>query len=133
MRRTRQQNEQGRGGLGTPTNELATSQLPKRPDPEIAIGRILAACERFLKVYPELAVILTTRVQELCERYRLPRTTPTLNVSQASRLAGVSRVRLRELHERGRMGQRVEGRLMFTEKECLAWKNRPARERRPGR
>lgn len=138
--RSKNPEEQGRA-LGTHQEvDLSQGVMPSESAANLeqeqhgatrSLHRILQLCESFLVEHPERAKELLGRCEELAKLYGPPESSRTLNVSQASRVAEVSRARLHELHRGGRLGERIDGDLRFSEEECINWRDNPETRRKP--
>src|SRR5262245_10165815 len=110
---------QGQGRGAAPTNDLSAGNLPKRP---AAMTRILDAYERFVKVRPEQAEALLEGCRAITERYRTPSTVRRLSCREAASRIGVSRNLPFYLYQQGRLGECIDGRPRFSERECDDYK-----------
>ena len=92
---------------------------------------ILGLYEQFVKAHPEAAVTLLARCRDLTDKYRPLSDLRNLNTRQASQLMGVSRKRVWELYQAGRLGACVDGKPRFSEQDCQDYQGRRLKPGRP--
>ena len=128
MAETRHQ-EQGKGGVATPANELATHQLPERPDP---MARILELYEEFVRTYPLKAKTLLRLCEALTEQYRPLGSERVLSTARAARFTKLTSGRIKQIARAGTCGESIDGHWRFSEQELRAYMQLP-RPRGPGK
>ena len=105
--------------------DLANSQLPGRPDPEIVLNQIVELYERFVQRHPERAEYLLERCREMTKKYRPLGKERVLGTGDAMEFTGLSRPRINQLGARGICGERVDGHYWFSETELHTYMQSP--------
>jgi hypothetical protein len=117
----------------SPLSELKPPASPSRVTVESALttreNRILADAEAYLRAHPDRAGSFCQALASFAEEHRPPSTERTLNVVQAKKWSGLSHVRLLALLEEGKLGERIDDKPRFSEKECYDYR---MMEHKPG-
>jgi hypothetical protein len=98
--------------------DLTGEQLPRRPDPEAAMTRMVRQFERFARANPELAEPLLKKFEAIAEEHAPPEAMRRLTVKEAALRIGVSEGHLANLGSEGRLGGNIEGKRRYSKKEC---------------